>query len=94
MPGNKSAYILNHEQKHFDIAFINTLLFIQSLRQAHFTATNYQALIEKIYNETAEAMSRIQDQYDAETAHSMIPEKQSLWDEKIRRQLLLSIKEK
>ncbi len=26
--GNKTTYILNHEQKHFDIAYIHTILFI------------------------------------------------------------------
>lgn len=93
MPGNKTAYILNHEQKHFDIAYINTLLFIQNLRGANFTNTNYAAVIEKIYNKTAAAMTSIQNQYDLDTSHSRIPEKQAQWNDKISKQLSLSVKE-
>ncbi len=92
-PGNKNAYILNHEQKHFDIAYIHSQLFMQKLQQANFTNANYTAVIEKVYNETAAAMSKMQNQYDAESSHSRIPEKQSEWDEKINNQLTIVVKE-
>ncbi|MEO5889397.1 MAG: DUF922 domain-containing protein [Ferruginibacter sp.] len=92
LPGNKTAYILNHEQKHFDIAYIHTLEFVQNLRNAHFTNANYQSVIEKVYNETAKEMSKVQDQYDSETSHSRIPAKQGEWDEKISGQLALAAK--
>ena len=92
LPGNKTPYILNHEQKHFDIAYIHTLLFIEKLRKAPFTNTNYGSLIEKIYNESAIAMGKFQNQYDAETSHSRIPEKQLEWDQKISTQLTLTEK--
>jgi hypothetical protein len=91
-PANKTAYILNHEQKHFDIAFIHTLQFIRNLRAAQFTNKNYAALIEKIYNESAAAMSRVQGQYDAETSHSRIPDKQEAWDKVIAEQLEAALK--
>ncbi|MBC7888266.1 MAG: hypothetical protein H7Z13_10265 [Ferruginibacter sp.] len=91
-PGNKTSYILNHEQKHFDIASIHTFLFMENLRKAHFTNSNYAAVIEKIYNETAGAMTKTQNQYDAETSHSRIPEKQAEWDAKISRQMELATK--
>jgi len=87
--GNKTTYILNHEQKHFDIAYISTMLFIQNLKKATFTNTNYAALIEKIYNESAQAMSDMQNHYDGETSHSRIPEKQAEWDEKVNAHLAL-----
>jgi hypothetical protein len=92
LPANKTAYILNHEQKHFDITFIHTLVFIQNLRQAHFTNSNYAATIENIYNETAATMTKIQDQYDAETSHSREPEKQAAWDQQISQQLESALK--
>ncbi|MEP7107208.1 MAG: hypothetical protein ABI760_04485 [Ferruginibacter sp.] len=91
--GNKTAYILNHEQKHFDIAYIHTLLFIQNLKNARFTNTNYPEVIERIHNETAAAMNKMQNQYDVETTHSKLPEKQAEWDEKISKQLAMSFKE-
>jgi hypothetical protein len=79
----KNDYILNHERRHFDIAFIHSALFMQRLRQAAFTRENYVSLVEKIYRESAEKMSRFQNEYDAETSHSRIPEKQAAWDQKI-----------
>ena len=91
-PGNKTAYILNHEQKHFDIAYIHTVLFIQNLRKANFTNSNYAAVIEKVYKETATAMTKAQYQYDGETSHSRVETKQKEWDEKISGQLAAVIK--
>ncbi|MES2892806.1 MAG: hypothetical protein V4725_12355 [Bacteroidota bacterium] len=89
----KTAYILNHEQKHFDIAYINTVVFINKLRKAQYTVSNYVSVIEKIYNETALEMSKMQNEYDGQTSHSRIPEKQSAWDLKISNQLTTALKE-
>ena len=91
-PG-KTAYILNHEQKHFDIAYLNTLLFIQKLRKAVLTNANYATVIQNIHNECAAAMEKMQNQYDMETRHSLLTEKQAEWDEKISKLLELAIKE-
>ena len=90
--GNNTAYILNHEQKHFDIAYFHTLLFIQKLKEATFTNDNYATVIEKIYKEAATQMGAMQNQYDAETSHSRLPEKQQLWDIKISDQLVSAVK--
>jgi len=90
--GNNTPYILNHEQKHFDIAYYHTLLFIRKLKAATLTNDNYAAVIEKIYKEAATEMSVMQNQYDAETSHSRVAAKQQLWDEKISQQLLLETK--
>lgn len=87
--GNNTPYILNHEQKHFDIAYFHTLLFIQKLRAATLTNGNYAAVIEKIYKEAVTEMAEMQNQYDAQTSHSRIKEKQQVWDKKISEQLLL-----
>ncbi len=89
----KTAYILNHEQKHFDIAYIHTIVFINKLRKAQYTVSNYISVIEKIYNETALEMSKMQNDYDSQTSHSRIPEKQSAWDLKISNQLAAALKE-
>ena len=86
-PGSKTEYILNHEQKHYDLAYIYTLLFIRELRAAKFTEKNYGALIQQIHSKTGEALNDVQDQYDLETSHSRIPAKQAEWDRKISEQL-------
>ncbi len=90
--GFTTAYILNHEQKHFDIAYIHTLFFIQKLKDAALTNGNYAAVIQKIHHETAAAMSKMQNEYDMETSHSRITEKQVEWDENISKQLALLVK--
>ena len=83
----KTNYILNHERRHFDLAFIHASSFMQKLRKAKITTTNYASLIEKLYRETADEMSQVQNQYDAQTNHSRVVDKQSEWDSKIARQL-------
>ncbi len=89
----KTDYILNHEQKHFDIAYIHTVIFMKKLREAQYTAGNYAAVIEKIYHETAAEMSRMQNEYDGQTSHSRIPEKQLQWDLKISKQLAMALRD-
>lgn len=86
--GNNTPYILNHEQKHFDIAYFHTMLFIRKLKAATITNSNYAAVIEKLYNESATEMGAMQHQYDAETSHSRVAKSQELWDGKISEQLL------
>lgn len=89
----KTPYILNHEQKHFDIAYIHTVIFINKLRKAQYTIDNYVTVIENIYNETALQMSKMQNEYDGQTSHSRIPEKQAEWDLKIANELTAALKE-
>lgn len=91
-PSYKTDYILNHEQKHFDIAYIHTCAFIRQLQNAHFTNANYTAVIEKIYKENALAMSTMQNRYDSETSHSRLPTKQAEWNDIISEQLALAVK--
>jgi hypothetical protein len=88
----KTEYILNHEQKHFDIAFIHTVIFMDKLRKAQYTMDNYVAVIEKIYNETAGEMSKMQSDYDSQTSHSRIPQKQAEWDAQISKHLAATLK--
>ena len=82
-PNHKTSYILNHEQRHFDVAYIHTMRFITRLQNAKFTATNYTSVIEKIYKETAIEMAQMQNEYDSESDHSRNAETQTEWNEKI-----------
>jgi hypothetical protein len=91
--GKKTPYILNHEQHHFDIAYIHTLQFIQNLRAAKYTAQDYGKVIEKIYYQTQEDLQAMQTAYDGETKNSQVPEMQEQWDKKIDAQLALLAKQ-
>lgn len=82
-PDKKTAYVLNHEQKHFDIAYIGTCLFIKKLRETKFTQTNYRNLLGQVYNEMYTYMNDLQDLYDSETNNGQLENKQEEWNKRI-----------
>jgi hypothetical protein len=83
----RNDYILKHEQHHFDISYICTLLFIKNLRETKFTSSNYDKLIREAYQQTAATMTSMQNQYDAETHNGILKDKQEEWANKIDKQL-------
>ncbi len=83
LPDKKLPYVLNHEQKHFDIAYIGTCVFIKKLQEATFTNKNYKKLLTDIYNDTYTFMNKLQGQYDRETNNGQLEAKQQEWDKKI-----------
>jgi hypothetical protein len=82
-PEGKNDYILKHEQHHFDISYICTMKFIDSLRKLTYTTTDYHSLIGAAYRATASEMNAMQQQYDDETQHGLIKDKQEEWNNKI-----------
>lgn len=86
-PDKKTAYILNHEQHHFDLTYIYTKKFINRLKSASFTADNYESLMNGIYNECVFELSKKQEEYDNDTHHSEIVSKQEEWNKKIDTEL-------
>ena len=86
-PIGRNDYILKHEQHHFDISYICTLLFIKKLRETKFTSSNYNKLIREAYQETAANMTSMQNQYDAETHNGILKDKQEEWSNKIDKEL-------
>jgi len=83
----KNDYILNHEQHHFDISFIYTMLFIKKIREANFTASNCNDQLTKIYKDVIEDLNATQNQYDSETKNGIRKNKQAEWVDKIDAQL-------
>ena len=80
-------YGLLHEQHHFDITYINTCIFIQKLKAAKFTKSNFSALSAKIHDECFIALNNMQNQYDGETFNGRKKEIQAYWNKKIDQQL-------
>ena len=91
--GKRTAYILNHEQHHFDIAYIHAMQLIQKLQKAKYTREDYSKVIEKIYYETQANLQTMQNAYDTETKNSILIDKQEMWDKKIDAQLALLTKQ-
>ncbi|MGG9971543.1 DUF922 domain-containing protein [Ferruginibacter sp. SUN002] len=83
----KTDYVLRHEQNHFDITYINTLLFIEKLKKADLSVKNYRNEIKAIYKQISEALSKMQRDYDTETKNGMDEQKQVEWNKKIATQL-------
>jgi hypothetical protein len=88
-PDKKSAYILAHEQLHFDVSCIGMLLFIQKLRTTSFTVQNYSAELNRLYNEAYRQMYDMQDVYDKETDNGIKRSQQQEWSQRIKTQLAL-----
>ncbi len=86
-PFGKNPYVLAHEQIHFDISFLSCMQFIEELKQAKFSTSNYSSLIEKIYNRSIYQLENMQHAYDSETSNGRLPKKQQEWSSKIKAQL-------
>jgi hypothetical protein len=85
--GMKTAYALEHEQHHYDITFINTCLFIQKLKEAKLTKSNFASVVENIHDECFAALNKMQDEYDGETSNGRIEGIQFAWNKKIDEKL-------
>lgn len=79
----KNEYILNHEQKHFDIAEVHARLLHKELREYKFKAATVNKDINDIYNGVMKLHVTAQKNYDQETNHSLDTTQQKLWDKKI-----------
>ncbi len=76
----RTAYILHHEQKHFDITYIYAKKFVSEL-QKQPTLTN--EIVDSIYEKILSEKDKVQSQYDNETNYSENKESQAVWDLKI-----------
>lgn len=83
----KNDYILNHEQHHFDIAYIQTMRFIETLKATSFTTKDYKKQIEQLYNQGQIDLGQLQAIYDGETKHSQLNDEQSKWNKKVETQI-------
>lgn len=81
--GRKTPYILNHEQHHFDIAYLYAMQFVQNLKAAKYTMKDYSKVIERIYNQCQQDLTTMQTDYDTETKNSQLANEQELWNKKI-----------
>lgn len=90
-PGDPGyAQLLNHEQKHFDLAQAFAKKLKRVLEGLVGTgATRAEALadldkkVQKAYADLQEEWKKVDEQYDAETKHGTDPAKQQEWDGKI-----------
>ena len=78
--GKTTAYILNHEQHHFDATYICTKKFIEKIRNTNITTTNMNDVLAKLYKECSAEMRKMQADYDGETMNGQFKDKQEKWN--------------
>lgn len=79
-------HILEHERLHFDITELHARKMRKRLENTIFS-NNINQEMNAIYSEIRRTLSKMQDQYDAETNHSQIVEKQLEWQAFIKEEL-------
>ena len=84
---HKTAYILTHEQGHFDIAEIFARKLNKEMSEYKFNKRTYQQDLNKIYNKILDEKEKMQNDYDKETNHSIKKEEQAEWLKKIAKML-------
>ncbi len=84
---NKTDYILQHEQGHFDITEIYARKLAQELKEYKFNPRKYQDDLNKIYKMVMDEKEDFQNKYDKETDYSRDHEKQAEWLGKIQDEL-------
>lgn len=73
------AYLLNHEQKHFDISEIYARELSRFLRTQSLGKSPMERLTNEM-NRLFEQLDAFQKKYDTETANGRNKQKQELWD--------------
>ena len=86
-----SEYLLNHEQRHFDITRIyadRLKLRLQELNSpCELEEQVLSEEINRLVNEVSEELDREQDRYDFETEHGLFPKNQKIWNKDIDNRL-------
>ena len=88
-PKTSIDYLLNHEQKHFDISEIYAREAVKGLQALKLTS-NYTTAIRSLMQKIFKQSEIYQELYDTETNNGRNAEKQKRWDEIIAARLKLS----
>lgn len=91
-PGRNTAYILKHEQHHFDVSYIAANIFIDKIQSATITSSNYNVILTRIYNECTDIMNKMQDDYDNQTKNGQEKDVQAKWDQFIDNKIAIITK--
>ena len=91
-PGKTTDYILTHEQHHFNISFLAANIFLEKLKTAGITKTNYNVLLPKLYNECVALMNKMQNEYDGQTKNGQLKDVQEQWNDYVTAKVKAAIK--
>ncbi|EDM43482.1 hypothetical protein SCB49_00495 [unidentified eubacterium SCB49] len=82
-PGNISAYILKHEQTHFDISEVYARKLRKKIAELDQTAPDFKEKVAQVYSENEYERTIFQADFDIETGHSNFPEFEREWEQKV-----------
>ena len=83
----ESDYLLNHEQRHFDIAELYARKIRQALAEERITIKNYKEVRATIIQPLFREYVKFDEEYDHQTVHGLNKETQSVWNNRIDDQL-------
>ncbi len=86
LKGKADAYILRHEQLHFDITELYARKFRAQLSQLGLSRT-IKKQMDRLHEAIIVGLDETQKRYDAESEHSMNIEMQKHWEEFIAEEL-------
>lgn len=82
-PEGRNDYVLNHEQRHFDLTYIFAKRFAEKLSTSSFNRTNFEAGYDRLYAQYSKQLNDAQVRYDAETTHGINKQEQEAWNKQI-----------
>ena len=85
--GQRTAFNLNHEQRHFDIVRLVAERFRRRVGPDSLTVADYQSILGWQYLDSFREMNRLQDQYDHETSGGTNDTAQARWNQRIDAEL-------
>ena len=82
--GQTTAYLLAHEQLHFDISELHARIMRKKLKEYQPSkGKNVRKDLNKIYKRVERMRINMQEDYDDDTDHSRNREAQKEWDQKV-----------
>lgn len=79
-PKGLTNYILNHEQRHFDITYIAAYDFLQRIRTLSLSTKNCSEVLQNVYKVFSASLTKMQTDYDEQTKHGIDTAMQAKWD--------------
>lgn len=85
--GHQKDTLLAHEQLHFDICELNIRYLRKRILDLTLNPMEFDVQINSLFNEVWNEYQKQQQNYDDETGHGIISDKQLFWQTKIKEEL-------
>ncbi|WP_374958603.1 DUF922 domain-containing protein [Gilvibacter sp.] len=85
-PTRVSPRVLQHEQTHFDITELHARLLRMRIAEFNFT-TNVKEELDALYDQVERERRAMQSQYDLESDHSVIRDREAAWVARVQEML-------